>query len=92
MSQQTLSNWSRTIEPSLDQLVLIEKALDLGKGWLLRAAGYIDDAGTLRMIDTDPNLSHASRDLLMKIYRAEADATSPAASKAVRTTAKDRDK
>lgn len=56
---QQLQKWASGEEPRLDNLRRIEVALDPERmaGWLLRAAGYVDDPTSLEeAIEADPRL------------------------------------
>lgn len=46
-SQQTLSAWIKNREPKLDDLARIEETLGLARGYLVRAAGYVDELLTV---------------------------------------------
>lgn len=82
---------SRTINGGirmrLDRLLEIERAMGKRKGYLLRAAGLVDDERTPReCIEDDPHLSPAYREMVLASYdsaaglsermRASSDATS----------------
>jgi transcriptional regulator with XRE-family HTH domain len=64
VSQKRLSNWETAREPKLDMIANLERAIDgdRRRGWLLRLAGYVEDAATLEeMIDSDPRLDPRGR-------------------------------
>lgn len=55
---------------SLDLIVRIEKALDLERGVLLRAGGYVSDSVTLSAaVETDPGLTREQRSALRGLIR-----------------------
>lgn len=56
---------------TVDQLVRIERALDLRPGRVLRTAGLVDadDGATVReRIETDPLLTASERTIVLRIY------------------------
>lgn len=66
-SQEQVSNWELRREPRLSTVARLEEAIDSGRrrGWLLRQAGYVEDASTLEeMIDSDPRLDPRARGIL----------------------------
>lgn len=72
LTQKRMSTFENGREPQLDMIAALEEAIDPGRrrGWLLRAAGYVEDATTLeRMIDSDPRLDARDRDTLKTLLR-----------------------
>lgn len=69
VTQPTVHNWEHDTEPSLDQLALIEDALGLRRGQLVRDAGYVDsgDATVEDAIRSDVSLSPGDRRALLDV-------------------------
>lgn len=72
VAQNTISRWSTgEVEPRLDDIVAVENACKLPRGFLLRAAGYVEHDSTPEMaIAADHRLDDARRELLLAAYRA----------------------
>lgn len=72
VAQNTISRWSTgEVEPRLDDIVAVETACKLPRGFLLRAAGYVEHDSTPEMaIAADHRLDDARRELLLAAYRA----------------------
>jgi transcriptional regulator with XRE-family HTH domain len=72
VAQNTISRWSTgEVEPRLDDIVAVENACKLPRGFLLRAAGYVEHDSTPEMaIAADYRLDDARRELLLAAYRA----------------------
>lgn len=63
---QLTSRWEASREPSLTDIGRIEEALDLPRGYLLRAAGYVDEViSPEEAIANDKRLTPMKRDLVM---------------------------
>lgn len=60
VAQTTISRWERGAAEgtlTLDDLVRVEDALELPRGWLLVAGGYVPDVVTAdEAINVDPNI------------------------------------
>lgn len=84
--QVTLSRWENGAEPSLDDIARLEEGLGVGRGTILREAGYVTEKPTTvgEVIDSDPTLSDDVRALLWATYR-EAQALSARLSSATST-------
>jgi len=72
VAQNTISRWSTgEVEPRLDDIAAVESACKLPRGFLLRAAGYVEHDSTPEMaIAADHRLDDARRELLLAAYRA----------------------
>lgn len=72
VGQTTVARWVGTVEPALDMVAAIERALGLGRGELLRAAGYVDDGhvSVRHAVANDHELDARSRRVLLATYRA----------------------
>lgn len=72
VAQNTISRWSTgEVEPRLDDIAAVEGACKLPRGFLLRAAGYVEHDSTPEMaIAADHRLDDARRELLLAAYRA----------------------
>jgi transcriptional regulator with XRE-family HTH domain len=69
-TQQQISLWVNGREPRLDEIAALEVALDLHRGALLRAAGYVDDVtGVEDAIRSASRLKKDRRDVLLDLYR-----------------------
>jgi transcriptional regulator with XRE-family HTH domain len=56
--------------PSLAQVAALEMACDRPRGFILRAAGLVDDVVTVETaIQVDPLLTDRDRDVLLVLYR-----------------------
>lgn len=63
---QISGRWELGREPALDECRRIEEVLGLPKGYLLRAAGYVEDAVTTEdAIANDPRLTPEYRDAVL---------------------------
>lgn len=69
VSQPAYLNWEHDREPSLDQLAALEDVFGLPHGQLVRAAGYVDDAGPTveDLIRSDDRLDPADRRALLDL-------------------------
>jgi transcriptional regulator with XRE-family HTH domain len=72
VAQNTISRWSTgEVEPRLQDIAAVEAACRLPKGFLLRAAGFVEHDNTAEMaIAADHRLDAARRELLLAAYRA----------------------
>lgn len=72
VAQNTISRWSTgEVEPRLEDIAAVEQACKLPKGFLLRAAGFVEQDTTPEMaIAADHRLDAARRELLLAAYRA----------------------
>jgi transcriptional regulator with XRE-family HTH domain len=72
VAQNTISRWSTgEVEPRLEDIAAVELACKLPKGFLLRAAGFVEQDATPEMaIAADHRLDAARRELLLAAYRA----------------------
>lgn len=72
VAQNTVSRWSTgEVEPSLDQIAAIEKACGVERGFILRAAGYVDESHSPdALIARDARLEPSKRELLVAAYKA----------------------
>lgn len=69
-SQSVITKWENHQEPRLDELAHVEQVLELPAGFLLRAAGYVDEADTTEeRIASDSALPRAARRALVEAYR-----------------------
>lgn len=72
--QSTLSQWENGRSmPDLDQLRAIEEACGRPRGWIALQAGYV--AGLTKIEDAiamSPDLDDVGRDIVLKVYRANA--------------------
>ena len=71
VAQNTVSRWSTgDVEPSLDQIAAVEDACGLPRGFVLRAAGYVDASDSAEAaIAADHRLDAARRDLMLATYK-----------------------
>lgn len=71
VAQNTVSRWSTgDVEPSLDQIGAVEDACGLPRGFILRAAGYVDSSDSPEaVIAADHRLDAARRDLMLATYK-----------------------
>jgi transcriptional regulator with XRE-family HTH domain len=69
--QVTLSRWENGAHPSLGDIARLEEGLGIGRGAILREAGYVADAPrtVAEVIDSDPTLDDRVRGLVWSIYR-----------------------
>lgn len=72
VAQNTISRWSTgDVEPSLDDLIRLEDVCGLGRGHILRAAGYVQELGSAEdFIAADHRLDPVRRELLLSAYMA----------------------
>jgi HTH-type transcriptional regulator, cell division transcriptional repressor len=70
LDQPAISHWENgTRIPSLEELSALEGALELSRGALLLAAGFVETVGVEMAIAGDPNLDSLHRELLVETYR-----------------------
>ena len=67
----TVTRWiNGAIEPTLQDLAAIEEVAGRPRGFIIRAAGYVDDVTTVvEAIEMDPGLTISARDALLNAYR-----------------------
>lgn len=72
VGQPAVSRWERGDgAPTVVQIAAIEDAAGRGRGFVLRAAGYVDEVTTVEeAIAADPNLDDLARQILLSAYRA----------------------
>lgn len=76
--QQYVHRYTSSQEPKLDTVAALEDALDLGRGDLLRAAGYVEDPQTLpEAIERDMRLHPRERRMLAELYRSALSRSTP---------------
>lgn len=68
--QAVVSRWVHdNARPSLEKLVEIEQVCSRPRGFILRAAGYVDEVLTVRdLLAIDPGLSDLARRVLLRAY------------------------
>lgn len=83
VAQNTVSRWSTgEVEPCLDDIVKIESACGMPRGFILRQAGFVaDNRSPEEVIASDHRLDRPRRELLLAAYKA-ALSQSKASSKA----------
>ena len=71
VAQNTVSRWSTgEVEPSLSDIVRLEQACEVPRGFVLRSAGYVLDHETVEdAIAADPRLDAPRRELILATYR-----------------------
>jgi transcriptional regulator with XRE-family HTH domain len=70
VSQSMIARWESVSEPSLSVIARIERELQLPKGELLRAAGYVGGVVSVGVaIAEDPRLDDRARRVLLASYR-----------------------
>lgn len=68
-TQQTISRYELGDLATLDDVVAIEDALELGRGALLIDAGYVpEDVDVLELIRRDTSLTEDRRELILDAY------------------------
>lgn len=72
VAQNTVSRWSTgEVEPTLEQIAAIEDACGVDRGFILRAAGYVDETDSPdAVIARDSRLTAPVRELLVAAYKA----------------------
>lgn len=72
VDQTTISRWMRgETRPTLERLATLEEAAGRPRGFVLRAAGFIDDAVSARdALDLDEVLTPENRPVLLAAYDA----------------------
>lgn len=77
VTQPTISRWvNGSILPTLDDLTAIEQASGRPRGWILHAAGYIEDVLTVpEAIDMDAALTDSARRAMHGAYLAAIQAS-----------------
>lgn len=79
VEQSTVSKWSRgTARPTLEQIRDLESACGRPVGFVLRAAGFCQDARSVpEAIDADAALTDATRAVLHRAYEGALEAGRP---------------
>ncbi len=68
--QSSIQKWATHREPRLDRVLTIEQALGHPRGYLLRLAGYVQEArSTEEVIRADTRLLPDGRDSVLDLYR-----------------------
>lgn len=72
VAQNTVSRWSTgEVEPCLDDIVKIEAACGMPRGFILRQANYVADIRSPEeVIASDHRLDRPRRELLLAAYKA----------------------
>jgi plasmid maintenance system antidote protein VapI len=73
VGQSNISKWMRGVtRPSLDDIVRLEKVCGRRRGFILKAAGYVDEAvpSTAEAIENDPRLDDLGRRIVLATYEA----------------------
>lgn len=70
IGQGTISRWERgLLVPSIAELILLERVMDLSAGSLFAAAGVVPANGdTVHAIKADRDLEEPERDFVLKAY------------------------
>jgi len=69
-TQQTISRYENGDLDSLDDVVAVEDALNLGRGALLIDAGYVpSDVDVLDLIRRDTSISDDRREVIIEVYQ-----------------------
>lgn len=77
--QQTISGWARRREPRLDDLSSLEVVLGRPRGYLLRAAGYVEEQASARQaLVADPALGERELRIVLAAYDAAVCTDKPA--------------
>lgn len=73
VGQSNISKWMRGVtRPSLDDLVRLEEVCGRRRGFILKAAGYIEESApsTAEAIQNDPRLDDLGRRIVLASYEA----------------------
>ncbi len=71
-SEQNVGRWRKNVDPTVDTVSAIEKALDPNKtlGWLWKFAGYVEDTDErdlLKLIHETNHLSEGYRRIVIRV-------------------------
>lgn len=69
VTQASVSRWWNNVEPELDVLATIESKLNWPRGFLVRAAGYVEEPRSVReTLQADPEIAPGWRRVVLRAY------------------------